>query len=928
MTAPVRVESGFLWSGLAVTTASGREVVRGFSVTALQPIEEALNRGLRRHAQGHLSAAAAPLTSAGQQIAALLSSSTYIRDSERRQTLAGVTAALSVRDDPFWKAFSTQAQRHQAGEIGRFVVDSESLVVSANEALVAAELDLHAGLFDGIESKPLTSAQRRACVVCEDRNLVLAGAGTGKTSTMIGRAGYLMATGHARADQILMLAYAKKAAGEMQERQDARLGKWCPEGTPKVSTFHAMGLDIIRKVEGRGVDVTPMAEDPVRLAQFIDRTMDELCDDADYRAKLIRYITTERFPYRSYFDFASMQEYEEYVRTYELRTLAGELVKSFEEVAVANFLNSQGVAYEYERPYPVDTADATHRRYSPDFYLPQYDIYIEHFALDRAGRAPEYFAPGYAADADWKRALHKQHGTTLLETFSYMKREGILDSSLAAQLEAAGVRYSPRDEMQLLKELRESSEVKQVADLLGGFLGLFKQANSSLPTVRAALEAHKDKSRLLLLVDLFAPVLEVYEADLAKHGQIDFADMIRRATAYVEAGRFVSPFTHILVDEFQDISAVRANLVIALLRQRQDSVLFAVGDDWQSIYRFTGSDIGYTWHFARVFGATATTALDTTFRFNSSIGNVASYFVLQNPSQTRKTVRSLVDAAEPAVSLLGALSREDGLKVALEAIAKRESYGSSARATVLVLARYKFVLEEWPSEVRRRLKQEYPSLSIDFMTVHAAKGREADYVVVLGLEKGRNGFPANKPVDALLEILLPKSEDFAFAEERRLFYVAMTRARRRVYLVYNPMEASPFVSELRDESHPYPVRVDEFAGHSLCMELPHVACPKCGSGALVPREGESGRFVGCNNYPRCDHTEQLCPQCGSLMRRRAGARACTNPECNAVVRLCPKCGGSMVERSGPHGKFLGCSNYYREGCRYKEQSPSVRNRGA
>jgi len=918
MTSPVQMETGLLWATLVVTTASGPEHLRGFSQSDLRPLVDGLNARLRQHAELHLLRVLSPLGAARTLVEERLASRAYIRDSERRRLVDEVGSALASSGDPLWKSFATPPQRQTADYLKRFIADSQEVVAAANEATVEAELEAHRELFNSIESQPLTAAQRRACVVCEDHNLVLAGAGTGKTSTMIGRAGYLLAAGKASPEQILMLAFATKAAGEMQERQDARLGAWCATGTPTVKTFHALGLDIIRQVEGRSPSVSPLAEDEFRLSQFVDTEIDELSLEPDYRAALIRYCTTEQFPYRSHFDFASMKDYEEYVRTYELRTLAGELVKSFEEVAIANFLNSQGVGYEYERPYPIDTTDETHRGYSPDFYLPDYDVYIEHFALDQQGCAPAYFEPGYEQGVAWKRSLHSEHNTKLVETYSWMKREGTLESGLAEKLLAAGVEFSPRDEVQLLAELRESSQVKDVADLLAKFLGLFKQANRSLPSLRGEVDAHEDRSRLHVLLDLFEPVLAAYSAELSEKGHVDFADMIGRATNYVETGRFISPFTHMLVDEFQDISAVRAQLVSALLRQREDGVLFAVGDDWQSIYRFTGSDIGYTRDFARIFGATATTSLDTTFRFNSSIGEVASRFVLANPLQIRKEIHSLVQLSEPAISLVGARSRVDALRAILDAIDQRATIVPGTGTQVLILARYNFTLDDWPTPERHRLKKEHPALKLDFMTVHGSKGKEADYVVVLGLEKGRNGFPARKPVDAFFEILLPRAETFPHAEERRLFYVALTRARHHVYVMYDPLHASPFVGELQD-GPAYGVRTDEFADNPACMEIPHVPCPKCASGSLVPRTSEYGVFTACDNYPSCDYRQQPCPKCSGIMRPDSSASVCANPKCGTVVRLCPRCGGSLVEHKGRWGAFLGCSNYSSSGCTYKEK---------
>lgn len=285
--------------------------------------------------------------------------------------------------------------------------------------------------------------------------------------------------------------------------------------------------------------------------------------------------------------------------------------------------------------------------------------------------------------------------------------------------------------------------------------------------------------------------------------------MIGKAIEYVESGRYCSPYQHILVDEFQDISQERARLLKALLAQRDDTVLFAVGDDWQSIYRFTGSDINITRQFESIFGATATTALDTTFRFNNKIGEVASGFVLKNPEQINKTINSASIVAHPAVSLVQASVSERGLHQVLHHLNQDVPVYSEQKTSVAVLARFNFLLgDDSPVILKRQMEFQYPYLDIEFMSVHASKGKEADYVIALGMNNGKYGFPSLKETDPILEFLLPEKETFSYAEERRLFYVALTRARHRVYLVYHPAEPSPFISELINQK--YPVCTDEF----------------------------------------------------------------------------------------------------------------------
>lgn len=918
-------EDGLIWSTMRVPTARGERSLRGLSKQQVEPLIAAANAAVAEDAASRYAHLEPILSALVTRLDALDARSRYIRHSEAKVLLDEIHSALTIRSDSLWRQYAPLSQKVKIGRLTLLAESEggiEGWIESVRSAFVEHELAEHAAFFDSIESKPLTEAQRRACVIAEDNNLVLAGAGTGKTSVMIGRAGYLISSGRAKPDEILMLAFGRKAAQEMQGRQDSRLAAWLTASTPTIKTFHALGLEIIGKVEGRRPDITVMAEDQLRFTTFVDETIASQCEEDEYRQRLIRYCGTERFPYRNWFDFTTEAEYLEYVRVNELRTLKGEIVKSFEEMFIANYLASQGVTYEYERPYEMDTAGADYRQYRPDFYLPEHGVYIEHFALDRSGDPPRYFDRArYVEGVAWKRKLHAEHGTRLIETYSYLKREDLLETTLEAALAEAGVTFDPQPTEQLLAQLRETSQVTDFAALVADFIGLMKQSDHTFPELRTKAVANLDASRINLLLDLVAPVYLTYEATLAERGEIDFADMISRATEHVESGRYESPYTHILVDEFQDISPARARLIQALLRQRREAMLFAVGDDWQSIYRFTGSDLRYTTRFSEIFGATAATALDLTFRFNDKLGDAASKFVLKNPEQVRKELASLRAQDEPAVSVVPAAASRVGLDAVLEAISLRADGAEGSRSTVLVLGRFTFTYSEVASaEYRQQLRRLHPGLDVEFMTAHAAKGKEADYVVVLDVSQGRYGFPSERPAEPALEFLLPEAEPFRFAEERRLFYVALTRARHRTYVVCDPAKPSTFVTELLAEDDPYPVCTDECGtlASALTAQLP---CPRCHSGRLVVRTGPYGSFVGCSHYPYCTHQAPACPACGGVMRRSGERRVCVDPACGHSVRLCPQCGGDLVTRTGPYGQFIGCSNYGKGAysCGHKEK---------
>ena len=374
--------------------------------------------------------------------------------------------------------------------------------------------------------------------------------------------------------------------------------------------------------------------------------------------------------------------------------------------------------------------------------------------------------------------------------------------------------------------------------------------------------------------------------------------MINRATDLVETGRYGSPFGYILVDEFQDISPSRARLLKALLDNSPGTQLFAVGDDWQAIYRFGGSDIAVMREFGDHFGAFERIDLATTFRCTDRIAAVATDFVLRNPAQIRKTVLATRIADRPAVYVgLPGEQELSLLKEALDRIAE-DARRHDGRSEVLLLGRYRHLR---PRNLHALPKQ-YPDLRFTWMTVHRSKGLEADYAVVLGLCSGKHGFPAEIADDPLLDLVLAAPEALPNAEERRLLYVAVTRARRQVFLLADSGPPSEFVSELIGGGYD----VDVFGR----PPEGDVSCPRCTGGRLERRENarDGSVFYGCSNFPLCEQAARACPRCGSgLPVRSDEAYHC--PDCGGEIEACPVCDGWLNTKMGKYGRFLGCSNF-------------------
>lgn len=299
---------------------------------------------------------------------------------------------------------------------------------------------------------------------------------------------------------------------------------------------------------------------------------------------------------------------------------------------------------------------------------------------------------------------------------------------------------------------------------------------------------HHDYTRLNSELSLCWPCYQAWQQMLKEQKQIDFNIMISRATEYVVKGKFKSAWKFIMIDEYQDISPQRMALIQALCDQNpQTCNLFAVGDDWQSIYQFAGSDVDLTMGFTERFPHSTVHNLDTTYRFNDQLGAVANQFIQVNPNQIRKTLNSFKQQKQKSVFIAPSSN--------LEKILDQLNRQASQTKSVLLLGRNHYhkpeLLKDWQNY--------YRSLDIEFMTCHASKGKEADFVIIVGVDEGQ--FPARVKALHIDGALAQSSDDFPYAEERRLFYVALTRAKEKVWITHSG-SGSMFVRELLSGDYP------------------------------------------------------------------------------------------------------------------------------
>lgn len=724
--------------------------------------------------------------------------------------------------------------------------------------------------FDVIESNPLTEQQRLSVIRNNDINMVLAAAGTGKTSVMVAKALDLIDSGACKSEDILILAYNRDAATELSERlqERAREANLDLENSPSISTFHALGRRIIKEC-GKSVHLSKFAEDPMKLDRWFNKWLEDyIKEDPDNLAKFIQLAYQPIDP----FQFKTKDEYDRYVNDNDYRTLQGERVRGYQELLIANWLFSHSVEYEYEPRYVSKRRIEIGFDYKPDFSLGD-GVYLEHFGIDRQGRTrADINAQEYNANIQRKRELHAEHNTTLLETYHYNWVENTLYKRLEQLMNEQFIPLKPKSQQEILDALNES--------------GIFKEnKNRYLKCLQAIRTERLDYQQILKrLTDakivyakeyatLLMRIHDAYVKELRSANEIDFDDMILLATQLVKTGEFKPKWKHILVDEFQDISMARLELLKEIYTKGPRPIWTVVGDDWQSIYRFSGGKLEVTTRFNDMVGSHTLSKLEKTYRYNNSIADTAGQFIMQNPEQYQKNVVTHTKVADSCVHLYDSHVVKDEkseANISLKASAILKLIRQKApEATVAILARYRYLLEDAKSVIKDK--------NVKFWTFHGSKGLEADYCILLGFFQGKVGFPNQNKEEAVVEALLPMLDSFPHSEERRLFYVALTRAKKESYLIADANAPSEFINELLSPKYKIDIVSKRFQERYRTI----FKCNECSTGYFVMKQGKFGQFYSCTS--------------GEV--------------CRSSPRICEKCGRPMKLREGKCGQFWGCSGY-------------------
>jgi DNA helicase IV len=413
--------------------------------------------------------------------------SRYIRSSHLERFINTFPFDLPALEETAWLALGFNLDSKTRSFMS-FLNNPNSFQETFNNTWMNSELQNNQQLFDQLEEHPLTDSQRKSCVVDEDNILVLAGAGTGKTSTMVAKAKYLVANGYADPHEIMMLAYGKDAQAELRERVDEHTEL----AAVQVSTFHSAGKHIINFHEKN--TVSRLATDEKTYIKFVETQIQEMLKDNTVSKHFNLFATGYLYPKPNDLAFKSQGQYLRYVKDNELRALSGDLVKSFEELTIANYLFSQGIKFEYEKPYPYASPEPGRGGYQPDFYLPDFDVYLEHFGIDKNGNTRSGIdAEKYNEDMEWKRNFHAENNTVLWETFSWQShRPGglsqVLENKIKDYCHTNQIKeeyvFNTVSSTGIYNRLKELGLVSGFSKLLANFLSLFKASSMGLEAIR------------------------------------------------------------------------------------------------------------------------------------------------------------------------------------------------------------------------------------------------------------------------------------------------------------------------------------------------------------------------------------------------------------------------------------------------------------
>lgn len=784
----------------------------------------------------------------------------------------------------------------------------------------------------------LDANQREVILNDEDYCLVIAGAGAGKTTTVAAKAKYLVEKLGIPENEILIVSFTNKAVEELKERINNDLKLGCI-----ISTFHAIGNSILKINSDKKLNISRESTLYYILLDYFKNSV--LTNESLTKNLVLFFSTYFNVPYEGddlgeYLNELSrttnvtlksdLNEFKQEIidaRSKKKQTINNEIVRSYEEVQIANFLYLNNIDYQYEPIYPYNIR-LSNKPYTPDFMIKQGDkiAYIEHFGITQNGENNLYSKKEldkYKKAINDKIKLHREHNTKLFYTFSKFNDGRTFLEHLTFDLESNGFKLKRKDDKEVLQKIIDTEESKYISKLItliSKFINLFK-TNGYQVEKFDEFKNSTNNVRNHLFLDICKGCYLEYEKKLKENYAIDFQDMINESAVMLDkmaSQKEKLHFKYVIVDEYQDISKQRFDLVTAL-KNVCDAKIIAVGDDWQSIYAFSGSNIQLFLDFEKKMGYAKMLKIENTYRNSQEVIDIAGNFIQKNEYQIKKTLKSPKHIEDPVIIYTYDSSYKEknannksganyNLAVAvencLEDIIKYNKKDNKNDKNILILGRYNFDINNLEKSglfqiinKQGKIKSlKHPELKLTFLTAHASKGLGYDDVIIINCINGTFGFPSKIQNDPVMKHVLIEDKTYDFAEERRLFYVAMTRTKNRVYFVAPQKMPSEFLIEINKE---YEKVIKHGEWQEEVINKPYrKMCPVCEYPLQYKYKPAYGlRLNICTNDPEL---------CGFMTNELKAGKM--------QIMKCDQCqDGYLIVKPWKDTYILGCTNYKQDG---------------
>lgn len=678
-------------------------------------------------------------------------------------------------------------------------------------------------IFDTIDPNIKLDNEQKAAVINDDKySLVIAGAGTGKTTTVAAKVKYLVDIKKIDPQKILVMSYTKKATEELRRRINTDF-----DIPADITTFHSLGYRYLRLLnpdkkivplddnEKNAIFLNYLKENIFPYKEKVEEMVSLFNDDT------ISWETPQKHTYGSFFkehfnEFNSFDKYfEAYVqkkisetpdivtRTADIadslansehpRTINNERVKSKGEAIIANYLFCNNIDYTYEKVY--DELVGNSQIYRPDFTIDfgGEKIYIEYFGMSGS----QIDNNSYNKIRRQKEAYHRAKNNKFI-ALDYKPNRGYL-SDLAKILKSYGIIPKPKSDLEVYRRLLENNPLAELFGLknfLYETIEIIKNSDKShskqeiIKTCEKVISNSKPNNQRIMRQQL-SWIFDFwkYYSDACRRESkemIDFNDMIKEPiTILHKLDKAKMQYDYIIVDEYQDISSIRYEL-LKMTVDRCDAKLMVVGDDWQSIYSFMGGKIKYIYNFSFYFPGAKYYYITKTYRNSQSLIDCAGTFIMKNNSQIKKQLISSKTQNKP-INIVPC-KKVESINVMISII--KLIHTKYPNDSILVLTHTNYAIKTILNNNELRDSAEnkvsiknIPNFYFDLMTIHKSKGLTYDWCIIAPLS---NHFP-HDPIskfwltDAFRNN--PEDEQIEYPEFRRLFYVALTRAKRKVIII-------------------------------------------------------------------------------------------------------------------------------------------------